>query len=65
MLTVDPAQRASADQVFTATQNLTDICVPQLNPPDQDGFNFPAEMSYPGDFEDFSGQPPVQPLNQA
>lgn len=60
MLTVDPAQRASAEQVFTATQNLTDICLPQLNALDKDGFKFPAGMKYDGQFEDFAQQPQIR-----
>ena len=54
MLIVDPNQRASAEQIFTATQNLTEICLDQINQSDKDGFNFPQDMSYDGQFEDFS-----------
>lgn len=59
MLTVDPAQRASAEQVFEAAQNLTEICLPQLNGPDKDGFKFP-EMKHDNQFEDFSQQPQLK-----
>ena len=60
MLTVDPARRASAQQVFEAAQNLTDICLPQLNAPDRDGFKFP-EMKHDRELEDFSQQPQLKP----
>ena len=56
MLTVDPDRRASADQIFKATQNLTDICLPKVVN-DKDGFNFPQQMKHQEDFEDFN--PPI------
>ena len=50
--------------MFEAAQNLTDICLPQLNAQDKDGFKFP-EMKHDRQLEDFSQQPQLKPAQAA
>ena len=56
MLTIDPSKRASAEQIFKAAQNLTEICLPKAQEAEKDGFNFP-EIKRDQNMEDFSQQP--------